>query len=151
MTQITDIEAFRTQLSGTALIQGDNGYDEARSAWNGGIDRYPAVIARCESAADVAAAIGFARQHTLEISVRGGFHNTAGMAICEGGLMIDLSPLRRVAVDPATRRRGARGSAAVPPWAIWTPPPRCTAWRCRRGSSATLVWAVSHWVAGWGG
>ncbi len=65
MAGMIDIEAFRADLSGTALTRGDDGYDEARSAWNGEINRYPAVIARCRSAADVAAAIGFARQHTL--------------------------------------------------------------------------------------
>jgi FAD/FMN-containing dehydrogenase len=91
-------------LSGTALTRGDHGYDEARSAWNGEIDRYPAVIARCQSVADVAATIGFARQCGLEISVRGGFHNAAGTAICDDGVMIDLSSLRHVEVDPAIRR-----------------------------------------------
>lgn len=106
MTQTTDIEAFRAELSGSALVHGDNGYDEARSAWNGQIDRYPAVIARCQSAEDVAAGIGFARRRGLDISVRGGFHNTAGTAICDNGLMIDLSPLRHVEVDPANSRTG---------------------------------------------
>ncbi len=113
MTQITDIEVFRADLSGTVLTRGDNGYDEARSAWNGAIDRYPAVIARCGSVADVAAAIGFARLGSLEISVRGGFHNTAGTAICDDGLMIDLSPLRHVEVDPATRRARVGGGATL--------------------------------------
>jgi FAD/FMN-containing dehydrogenase len=111
--QTTDVEAFRAQLSGAALTRGDNGYDEARSAWNGEIDRCPAVIARCAGAADVAAAIGFARQRGLEISVRGGFHNTAGTAICDDGLMIDLSPIRRVEVDPAARRARVGGGATL--------------------------------------
>jgi FAD/FMN-containing dehydrogenase len=111
--QTTDVEAFRAQLSGTARTRGDNGYDEARSAWNGEIDRYPAVIARCAGAADVAAAIGFARQRGLEISVRGGFHNTAGTAICDDGVMIDLSPIRRVEVDPAARRARVGGGATL--------------------------------------
>ncbi len=113
MTQIIDIGAFRADLSGTVLTRGDNGYDEARSAWNGEIDRYPAVIARCVDAADVVAAIGFARQRGLEISVRGGFHNTAGTAICDNGLMIDLSPLRHVEVDPSTRRARVGGGATL--------------------------------------
>jgi FAD/FMN-containing dehydrogenase len=98
MTQPVDIETFSAGLSGTALVRGDDGYDEARSAWNGEVDRYPAVIARCCSAADVAAAIEFARQCNLEISVRGGFHNTAGTAICDGGR--DDRP------QPDTRRYG---------------------------------------------
>ncbi|MGH3870224.1 MAG: FAD-binding oxidoreductase [Pseudonocardiaceae bacterium] len=107
------IEALRAELSGPALIRGDDGYDQARSAWNGEIDRYPAVIARCRSAADVAAAIGFARQRGVEISVRGGFHNTAGTAICDDGLMIDLSSLCHVEVDPATRRARVGGGATL--------------------------------------
>ncbi len=111
--QITDIEALRTQLSGVVLTRGDTGYHEARSAWNGEIDRYPAVIARCAGATDVAAAIGFARQHGLEISVRGGFHNTAGTAICHDGLMVDLSPMCRVEVDPAARRARVGGGATL--------------------------------------
>jgi FAD/FMN-containing dehydrogenase len=113
MMQTTDIEALRTQLSGVVLTRGDTGYHEARSAWNGEIDRYPAVIARCAGATDVVAAIGFARQHGLEISVRGGFHNTAGTAICDDGLMIDLSPLRQVEVDPAARRARVGGGATL--------------------------------------
>jgi FAD/FMN-containing dehydrogenase len=111
--QTADIEALRAQLSGAVLTRGDTGYDEARSAWNGQIDRYPAVIARCAGAADVAAAIGFARQGGLEISVRGGFHNTAGTAICDDGLMIDLSPLHHVEVDPAARRARVGGGATL--------------------------------------
>jgi hypothetical protein len=74
MIQMTAIEVFGTQLSGEALTRGDAGYDQARSAWNGEIDRYPAVIVRCASAADVVAAIGFARQRGLEISVRPARH-----------------------------------------------------------------------------
>ncbi|MGH3966332.1 MAG: FAD-binding oxidoreductase [Pseudonocardiaceae bacterium] len=71
------------------------------------------MIARCRSAADVAAAIAFARQRELEISVRGGFHNAAGTAICDNGVMIDLSPLRHVEVDPATRRARVGGGATL--------------------------------------
>ncbi len=113
MIPLTDIETFRASLSGNALIRGDDGYDQARSAWNGEIDRYPAVIARCGGAADVAAAIEFARQRDLEISVRGGFHNTAGTAICDDGVMIDLSSLRQVEVDPVARRAWVGGGATL--------------------------------------
>ncbi len=113
MTQLNDIEAFRSRLSGTALVPGDHGYDQARSAWNGQINRYPAVIARCASVADVAVAIGLARQVGLEISVRGGFHNTAGTAICDDGLMVDLSPLRHVEVDPVACRARVGGGATL--------------------------------------
>src|SRR3989440_9309166 len=111
MTQTIDIEGFRAQLSGTALTRGDIGYDEARAAWNGAIDRYPAVIARCAEAADVAGAIRFARSRGLELSVRGGFHSSAGNAICDDGVMIDLSLLRRGDVNPGARRARVGGGA----------------------------------------
>jgi hypothetical protein len=115
MTHITDsdIQMFRAGLIGKTLIPGDAGYDEARLAFNGEIDRHPAVIARCESAVDVAAAIGFARQQGLEISVRGGFHNASGCAVCEGGLMIDLSPMRQVKIDTAGKRAQVAGGATL--------------------------------------
>jgi FAD/FMN-containing dehydrogenase len=102
---MTDALSF----SGTALLPGDDGYDEARSVWNGDIDRRPAVIVKCESADQVAAAVRTGRERDLEISVRGGGHNFAGHAVCDGGLMIDLSPMRTVAVDPALRRARCGG------------------------------------------
>lgn len=113
MTQTIDIEGFRAQLSGIALTRGDIGYDEACAAWNGAIDRRPSVIARCADAADVAAAIGFARFRGLELSVRGGFHSSAGNAICDDGVMIDLSLLRRVDVEPVARRARVGGGATL--------------------------------------
>lgn len=113
MTQIIDFDALCKELSGTALIRGDTGYDEARSAWNGEIDRYPALIARCANAADVAAAIGYARSSGLELSVRGGFHGTAGHAICDDGVMIDLSQMCAVEVDPVARRARVGGGATL--------------------------------------
>lgn len=113
MTQIIDFDALCKELSGTALIRGDIGYDEARSAWNGEIDRYPALIARCADAADVAAAIGYARSSDLELSVRGGFHATAGHAICDDGVMIDLSQMCAVEVDPVARRARVGGGATL--------------------------------------
>lgn len=82
---------------------------------HGAADRRPQVIARCGSAADVAAAIGFACRHSLEVSVRGGAHGTAGTAVCDAGLMIDLSLLNTVTVDPAGQRARA-GGGALPGW-----------------------------------
>ncbi len=111
MTQTAsrEIQELRRAMDGPVIAPGDPDFDDRRRVWNMGIDRHPSVIARCASAADVVAAIGFARERGLEISVRGGAHNTAGTAVCDNGLMIDLSLLNAAS---STRRRGARGSAA---------------------------------------
>src|SRR5215469_8477655 len=98
-------------LRGRLLQSGDAGYDEARRVWNGMIDRRPAIIARCAGAADVIAAVRFAREHGLLVSVKGGGHNITGNAVCEGGLMIDLSPMKGVRVDPVNR--AARAEAGL--------------------------------------
>src|SRR4051794_30989170 len=97
------IEALRASLGGALLRPGDEGYDDARSIFNGMIDRNPALIARCASPGDVVKAVKFAREHDLLVSVRGGGHNVAGNAICDGGLMIDLSPMKGIQVDPAAQ------------------------------------------------
>ncbi|MGH3671683.1 MAG: FAD-binding oxidoreductase [Pseudonocardiaceae bacterium] len=107
------IEDLRAAMNGPVFVPGDGGYDEARRVWNAGIDRYPAVIARCTSTQEVVAAIGMARAHGLEISVRGGAHNAAGTAVCDGGLMVDLSGLREVTVDPQARRVSVSGGALL--------------------------------------
>ncbi len=98
------IERLRRRLSGALLRRGDVGYDEARTVWNRMIDRRPALIVRCAGADDVVAALGFARDHDLLISVRGGGHNVTGNAVCDAGLMLDLSPMKRAGVDPERRR-----------------------------------------------
>ncbi|HMD46784.1 MAG TPA: FAD-binding oxidoreductase [Acidimicrobiales bacterium] len=102
-------ETFQAAFAGKVLLPGDGGYDEARSVWNGDIDRRPALIAQCHSAEEVASAVAFGRQEGLEIAVRGGGHNFAGHAVCEGGLMIDLSPMRQVSVDAGARRARCGG------------------------------------------
>jgi FAD/FMN-containing dehydrogenase len=93
------------------LTPSDPGYDVARAVWNGAIDRRPALIARCADADDVAAALALARERGLEVAVRGGGHGVAGWAVCDGGLVIDLSPMRAVAVD--ARARTARAGGGV--------------------------------------
>jgi FAD/FMN-containing dehydrogenase len=90
-------------LTGSLLTPDSPGYDEARTIWNAMIDRRPGLIVRCATAEDVARAIRFARAHDLLVAVRGGGHNIAGNAVCDGGLMIDLSPMRAVRVDQAAR------------------------------------------------
>lgn len=98
---------------GEFLLAGDPGYDEARTVWNAMVDRHPAVIARCRSTADVAAAVRFARSRDLEIGVRCGGHNIAGLAVPAGGLMIDLTPLGTVTVDPVVREAVVQGGALL--------------------------------------
>ena len=97
--------------SGPVLTPDDAGYDEARRVHNGLIDRRPAVIARCHGAADIAAALALAREAGLEVSVRGGGHNVAGRAVLDGALMIDLSLMKAVDVDPDAQDRLARRAA----------------------------------------
>ena len=96
---------------GELLLPTSPGYDTARRIWNGTIDRRPACIARCTGVADVVAAVRFAREHDLEIAVRGGGHNVAGTAVCDGGVVIDLSAMRAVLVDPAGRTAWVQGGA----------------------------------------
>jgi FAD/FMN-containing dehydrogenase len=98
-------------FSGTLLSPGDDGYDAARRVHNGLIDKRPALIARCAGTDDVAAAVRYAREAGLEISVRGGGHNVAGRAVVEGGLMIDLAEMRDVDVDPSAATARAQGGA----------------------------------------
>jgi FAD/FMN-containing dehydrogenase len=106
------IEALRAKLRGRVLVPGEGAdYDAARRVWNAMIDRRPALIVRCEGAVDVIDAVSFAREHELPVSIRGGGHNVAGHAVCEGGLMIDLTPMRGVRVDPERRRAWVGGGA----------------------------------------
>ena len=97
------LQRFRSSLSGSLLTVASPGYDDARCVWNAMIDRRPAVIARCTSTQDVAEAVRFAKDRQLIVTVRGGGHNIAGHAVCDGGLMIDLSPMKDVRVDPERR------------------------------------------------
>src|SRR5205085_5814965 len=105
------VQKFADSLRGPLLGPGEDGYDGARKVWNGMIDRRPALIARCAGVADVIGAVRFAHTHELLVSVRGGGHNITGNAVCEGGLMIDLSPMKSVRVDPA--KRTARAEAGL--------------------------------------
>ncbi len=105
------IETFRAAFAGQALTSLDSGYDSARSVWNGAIDRRPAVIARCTDAAQVSDAIRFARAHGLEIAIRGGGHNYAGHAVCDGGMMIHLGAMNSIMVNPTTHRAVCGGGA----------------------------------------
>ena len=105
------VEAFRMQLRGEVLDPSNPSYDAMRVVWNGMIDRRPALIARCRNAADVAASIGFARDHGLAIAIRSGGHNVAGYAVCDGGLMIDMSPMNGVRLVPGLDSAIVEGGA----------------------------------------
>ena len=102
------IEELRGAMDGPVIGPGDPDFDDGRRVWNAGIDRRPSLIARCASAADVVEALGLARAHQLEVSVRGGAHNSAGTAVCDDGVMIDLSQLNEVTVRTRVSSRGHR-------------------------------------------
>jgi FAD/FMN-containing dehydrogenase len=105
------LETLRTQLRGELLQPDDSDYDVVRQLWNAMIDRHPALIVRCAGVADVIAAVAFAREYDLLLAVRGGGHNVAGNAVCDGGLMLDLSLMKGIRVDPVART--ARAEAGV--------------------------------------
>ena len=107
ITLSTDIlTALRPQLRGSLCLPDEAGYDEARTIWNAMIDRRPGAVVRCRGASDVMRAVRLARDNDLLVAVRGGGHNIAGNAVCEGGLVIDLSPMSSVRVDPKNEPRG---------------------------------------------
>ncbi len=106
-TSVMEIDGFRGQL----ITPDDLDYGTARAIWNGAVDRHPRLIARCSGSADVAAAVRFARDHDLEIAVRGGGHNVGGTAVCDDGIVIDLSAMRAVWVDPVGSTAWVQGGA----------------------------------------
>ncbi len=103
------VSTFKVGLRGKLFRPDDEGYDEARKVWNGMIDRRPALIARCAGVADVIAAVNFARDQGLPVAIRGGSHNMTGNAVCEGGVVIDLSNMKGIRVDPEKRTVRAEG------------------------------------------
>jgi FAD/FMN-containing dehydrogenase len=105
------VEEFGSRMRGELLRPGDVEYEEARLLWNGVIDKRPALIARCAGVGDVIDSVNFARENDLLLAVRGGGHNVAGNAVCDGGLVIDLSPMKGIRVDP--ERRTARAEAGA--------------------------------------
>ena len=111
MNDAHDILAAR--LRGQLFYPGEPDYDQARKVWNAMIDRRPALIVRAKGAADVMAAVAFAREHGLEIAIRGGAHNVAGNAVCDHGLMLDLSAMTSIRVDPAQRTARVEPGALI--------------------------------------
>jgi FAD/FMN-containing dehydrogenase len=107
------LASLRAGLRGSVLTQTDPVYNDARVIWNAMIDRKPGIIVRCQGAADVAQAVRFAGDHKLLVSVHGGGHNIAGNAVCDGGLMIDLSDMKSVRVDPKSKRAWVEPGATL--------------------------------------
>lgn len=110
---IPGVAALRGKMRGAVLEPGDSGYDEARTIWNGMVDRRPALIVQCAGVADVVSAVTFARERNLVVSVKSGGHGVAGTAVCDGGMTIDLSRMKGIEVDPVRR------TAVVGPGVTW--------------------------------
>jgi FAD/FMN-containing dehydrogenase len=107
------VQELQAELRGSLLRPGDAGYEDSRTIWNAMIDRRPALVARCLGVGDVLACVNFARTERVPLSVKGGGHNIAGLAVCEDGLMIDMSPMRGVWVDPAARTARAQAGCLL--------------------------------------
>ncbi len=135
MTTLTRsaMDRFRGGFRGILIAPGDERYDAARAVWNGAIDRHPALIARVAGTADVAAAVRFARELGLPVSIRGGGHSTAGFGVADGALMLDMSGMQAVRVD-SDARTAVAGPACY--GANWTPPPRSSGWPPRAAPPA---------------
>ena len=144
LLKAADVRDFAASLRGELLVRDSAGYDSARHVWNGAFDRHPALIARCTGAADVMRAVGFAASNHLLLSVRGGGHSLSGQSVCEKGLMIDLSQMNGVRVDPARRIASVEGGALLGRWIAsrWH-----TGWPPRRARCRTPASAVSRWAA----
>ena len=104
-----EIAALRSGIGGAVVLSGDAEFETARSVWNGNVDRRPAAIVRCKSASDVQRAVEFATRRNLLVSVRGGGHSAPGYGTNNGGMVIDLSSMKAIAVDPASRSARAEG------------------------------------------
>src|SRR2546429_8761427 len=111
LPSLENVDKLKGALHGELLRPGDDEYESARRIHNGMIDRRPAMIVRCAGVADVMRAVSFAREHEMLVAVRGGGHGIAGFAVCDGGMMIDLSQMHSVHVDPAARTATAQGGA----------------------------------------
>ena len=109
------IRAFANRLTGRLIRPVDAEYNEARAVWNGMIDKYPALIAKCVDSDDVILAVKFARAQNLSVSVRGGGHNVAGHAVCDDGLVIDLTDMKQIEVDADAPRIEIINAEVAPP------------------------------------
>ena len=142
MTQTADnpLVELRSRMQGEVIGAEDPTYDDSRRVWNADIDRRPLMVARCADEADVQAVVRFAGEHGLDVAVRGGAHSMSGASIVDDGLMIDLSRMNRVTVDPEARRAKVGGGALLGD--VDAADPGATGSRCRPGWSATPAWAA---------
>jgi FAD binding domain len=118
---------LKTRLQGELMLPGDDDFEAARSVWNGAYDRHPALIVRCVDAADVTTAINFAREHSLVVSVRSGGHSIVGHSTNDGGMVIDLSRMKAITIEPI------RSTARIEPGLTWSEvaDPALSCWRVR--------------------
>src|SRR6516225_5860494 len=107
------IERFQASFRGEVIQPADFAYETARKIWNASIDKHPGIIARCTGVADVVAAVNFARENELLVAVRGGGHNVSGRALCDGGIVIDLSGMKGIHVNAKNRTARAQGGATL--------------------------------------
>jgi len=128
------IDDLKRSLRGDVIAPDDDRYEEARKVWNANIDRRPGLIARPTGVADLINVVNFVRDHSLLVAVRGGAHSFAGTSVCNGGLVIDMSLMKGIRVDPA--RRTVRAEAGLR-WASWIVKPRRSGWR-RPGASSPI-------------
>ena len=131
------MKQLRGGLRGVLLLQGEDRYDAARTIYNAMIDYRPAAIARCAGAADVICSVNFARDNGLLVSIRGGGHNVSGNAVSDGGLMIDLSPMKSIRVDPQNKTVRAEASLTAKRRASGWPRPAAS---FRRRALLVLRW-----------
>lgn len=107
------VEDLKVKIRGRIMLPDDDGYDSSRSVWNAMIDKYPALVVKCAGASDIIEAVKFARQNELLVAVKSGGHSFAGRSVCEGGLLIDLSGMRGVRVDPIKMTARAEAGALL--------------------------------------
>lgn len=113
MSEKEFVKDLSDSIRGEVLLPDNSGYEEARSIWNAMIDRHPAIIVRCQGVSDVVTCVNFARQQGLPLSIKGGGHNISGMAVCDGGLMIDMSLMKGVWINPGTRLAHAQAGCLL--------------------------------------
>jgi FAD binding domain len=145
------IEEFRLAFRGKVIRPGDAAYDPARRIWNASVDKRPGIIARCSGAVDVVNAVNFARENELLVAVRGGGHNVGGRALCDGGIVVDLSCMRGIHIDARNRTALVQAGATLSDVDRET---HIYGWLCRRASSPQPALPGSPWAvasAGWCG